>query len=63
MSKFVYKGAVYAFDSLVTHCWEATTWAVSPAKARSNLKFQFRNKYNYSRCIPIDLPGQLVVAQ
>lgn len=40
--KYTYKGAVYAFDNLVAAHWEASTWAISEAKAVSNLKYRFR---------------------
>ena len=60
--KYVYEGAVYAFDSLVVMRWKASTWAISEAKAISNLKFRFRNEFNYSRCTPLDMPGRLTIA-
>ena len=57
MRKYLYKGAVYAWDSLVLINWSAVTCAGSRAKALSNLKFQFRKMYNYANYVPIRLLG------
>jgi hypothetical protein len=59
--KYVYEGAVYARDSLVSERWKAVTWASSESKAISNLKYRFRNDYYYEPCVPLSLPGSLTV--
>lgn len=60
--KYTYKGAVYAFDNLIAVCWEASTWAISEAKAVSNLKYQFRRAAGIANYTPISLPGKLTVS-
>ncbi len=60
--KYTYRGAVYAFDNLVTTHWEASTWANSEAKAVANLKHRFRQFAGMVNHIPITLPGILIVS-
>lgn len=40
-SKFMYKGPVYMFDKFVEN-WTGYTWAVSEAKALSNLSYSWK---------------------
>lgn len=61
MNRYIYKGVVYAFEKIVSRRWEAETRAVSPEKARSNLKYRFRNQHGYSKTVPIDLPDSLII--
>jgi hypothetical protein len=61
MRKYLYKGAVYAWGSLVLINWSAVTCADSRAKALSNLKFQFRKMYNYANYVPICLSGDFEI--
>ena len=58
--KYSYKGAVYVFGSLVSTHWEASTWAVSEAKAVSNLKYQFRKHAGVVNSAPITFSGKVV---
>ena len=58
--KYTYKGAVYAFNKLVATHWEASTWAVSEAKAAANLKHRFRKQVRIANHTPIVLDGLLV---
>ena len=63
MSKrYTYKGAVYAFNNLITSHWEASTWAVSEAKAMTNLKHRFRKSVGMLNHIPITLPGKITLS-
>lgn len=59
--KYTYKGAVYAFNNLVSTHWEASTWAISEKKAISNLKYRFR-KYAGLNQVPIRFSGTLTVS-
>jgi len=45
-SKFVYDGPVTAFGQLLINKWHGETWAVSEAKALSNLSYQFKTETN-----------------
>lgn len=44
-SKYKYSGPVYKFDKYVGD-WEATTWAVSSAKALANLSYRYKTENN-----------------
>ena len=57
---YAFTGAVKVHDKLVADAFKATTWAVSPGKARSNIAFQFRKKANIANHIPITLIGEIV---
>ena len=60
--KYTYRGAVYAFDDLVMANWEASTWAVSEAKAVANLKYRFRQFAGMVNHTPITFSGKLIVS-
>lgn len=60
--KYTYRGAVYAFDSLVAVHWEASTWAISEAKAVANLKYRFRQSAGMVNHTPITFSGRLIVS-
>lgn len=45
-SKFVYEGPVTSFGKLIANNWHGETWAVSEAKALSNLSYQFKTETN-----------------
>lgn len=57
--KYEYEGAVYAFGELASAHWKASTWAISPKKAITNLKYRFRIDNNYSYRTPLEMPGAL----
>lgn len=60
MKQYSYKGPVLEFEKIVTNNWEASTWAASPSKARSNLAFRFKKEHGKSCSAKITLPGKLV---
>lgn len=63
MSKlYTYKGAVYAFDRLVSCNWEASTFAPSEKKAISNLKHRFRNAIGAVNHTPISFSGNITTS-
>ena len=57
--QYVYEGAVYAFRTLASDNWKASTWAESKGRAVANLKHRFRREFNYAACTPLDLPGRI----
>ena len=63
MKQYVYKGPVLVFDKCVTNHWEASTYAVSPSKARSNLMHRFKNDHNKATNTKVSLPGKLIVVE
>lgn len=63
MKEYSYKGPVMEFDKIIANCWEGTTRAVSPSKAKSNLAFRFKKQYNRVTNTKITLPGKLEVIE
>ena len=61
MYHWLYEGPVYEFDTMVVEKWKATTYAVSEAKALSNLAYRFKRKRGKSPDTKIKLPGKLKV--
>lgn len=60
MKKYRYIGPVMEFDTCIMNEWEAETIAVSKRKARSNLTYQFKNKYDRLPTAKIMLPGDII---
>ena len=46
MPRYIYKGPVMEFGTLLTDIWEGETVAPSEKKARSNLTYQFKKRNN-----------------
>ena len=60
MTLYSYAGPVLEFDKIVTNCWQGQTYAVSEAKARSNLAYQFKKENGKVPRSKITLPGKIV---
>lgn len=61
MALYSYNGPVLEFDRIVANHWQAQTYAVSEAKARANLVFQFKRNTGRVPRTKITLPGKIVV--
>lgn len=61
MQKYAYNGPVMEFDVCIMSNWKGETMAVSESKARSNLAYQFKKKYNRIASSRILLPGEIVM--
>lgn len=61
MQKYAYNGPVMEFDTCIMNNWKGETMAVSESKARSNLAYQFKKKYNRIASSRISLPGEIVM--
>lgn len=59
MNRYVFRGRVYVQDVLSEDDWTAETFAVSGAKALSNIKYQYKKQNNYNMRTPVDLRGRL----
>lgn len=57
---YSYKGPVTSFGRVLTDYWEGETNAVSEAKARCNLAYQFKKQNKRSAGSRIELPGKVV---
>ncbi len=61
MALYSYGGAVLEFGKIVANHWRGQTYAVSEARARSNLAFQFKKETGRVPRSKITLPGKIVV--
>jgi hypothetical protein len=61
MGLYSYNGPVLEFDKIVSNHWQAQTYAVSEAKARTNLAFQFKRDTGRVPRTKITLPGKIVL--
>lgn len=61
MNQYFYEGPVMEFDRCVVFNWRATTRAVSEAKARSNLAYQYKKANNRTANTRVTLPGKLTM--
>lgn len=60
MTQYSYDGPVLEFGRCITPRWQASTYAPSEGKARCNLVYQFKKKYNKVPNAKIVLPGEIV---
>lgn len=63
MNKYTYQGPVMQYDKCVADKWEASTYAATEQKARSNMAYQFKKKNNLVPNVKITLPGEVVMVQ
>lgn len=59
MGKYIYEGPVTVFDKCVENRWRGETYAVSEAKARSNLTYQWKKRNNLVANTVVKLPGKV----
>lgn len=59
MTLYSYTGPVLIFDKIVSNHWHGETYAVSEAKARTNLAFQFAKELGRVPRTKITLPGKI----
>lgn len=60
MDRYIYDGPVLEFGKCIYNRWHGETMAESEAKAYSNLKYQFRKKYNKAVNSRLELPGNII---
>ena len=60
MTLYSYNGPVLAFEKIVANQWQAQTYAVSEAKARTNLAYQFKMETGRVPRTKITLPGKII---
>lgn len=62
MNQYIYDGPVMEFETCVASRWQASTYAVSEKKARSNLAYQYKKRNNRIPGAKITLPGKVKLA-
>lgn len=55
MGHYIYNGAVLNIGNVISNKWKGETYAVSEKKAVSNLCYQFKKQYGYSKSAKISL--------
>ena len=60
MNLYLYDGPVFEFERIVANHWQGQTYAVSEAKARTNLAFQFKKETGRVPRAKITLPGKII---
>lgn len=61
MCLYSYDGPVLAFDKCIADHWRGQTYAVSEAKARTNLEYQFKKQTGRVPRTRISLPGKIIL--
>ena len=59
MSLYRYCGPVKEFDNIINSRWDATTYANTEAKAKSNLTYRYKREHGKAADCKITLPGKL----
>lgn len=59
MTQYRYSGPVMEFGRCVASRWEASTYAPSESKARSNLTYRYKKEHNRIASSKITLPGAI----
>lgn len=62
MKLYYYDGPVMEFDTCIVNRWQASTYAVSEKKAKSNLTFRFKKLHNKTNTVKITLPGKIIAS-
>lgn len=62
MREYRYDGPVMHFEDCVQHRWEASTYAPSESKAKSNLAYRYKKENGLMPNTKITLPGKLISA-
>ena len=59
MNHYIYAGPVFEFDRCVNYRWKGETFAISEAKARSNLAYQYKKQHKLKPATVIKITGKL----
>lgn len=63
MKQYLYDGPVMEFNNCVDNRWQSSTYAVSEAKAKNNLSYQYKKENKKTPNTKISLPGHIVSIQ
>lgn len=61
MRLYSYNGPVLEFNKIIANSWQGQTYAVSEAKARTNLAYQFKQETGRVPRTKITLPGKIIL--
>ncbi len=60
---YLYNGPVFIFGNCIQSRWRGKTKAVSRAKAKANLTYQWKKEHGYAPNAAISLPGRVVMTE
>lgn len=63
MHVYRYKGPVLNFNNKIAESWSGETTALTEAKAKSNLIYQFKNENKLESNTRIFLPGEIILVR
>lgn len=63
MTLYSYVGPVLEFEKIVCNEWHGQTYAVTEARARSNLAYQFKKETGRIPRTRISLPGKITLEE
>ena len=58
---YSYRGPVTSFGKVISNNWYGTTYAVTPAKAKTNLMYRFKEETNRVPGAKIEFPGKVIL--
>lgn len=61
METYIYQGPVMSFGKCVEKKWVGYTQAVSPKKAKNNLKFRYKMTHGLTTKAKIELPEKILL--
>lgn len=61
MDYYSYTGPVEMFGKVVEPQWKGVTYAATPAKAKSNLAYQWKKAHGRTASSRVELPGKVEV--
>ena len=63
MDRYAYSGPVKIFGTIVQKDWYAETIAATPAKAKSNLAYQWKKDNGRTASSKVELPGKIILME
>ena len=63
MNLYSYDGPIKEFDDIISSRWQATTYATSEKKARSNLAYRYKKEHKKTPNALIKLPGKITLVE
>lgn len=63
MDRYSYTGPVEVFGTLVDQRWHGETTAATPARAKSNLAYQWKKAHGKTANSRVTLPGKVILVE
>lgn len=63
MDLYGYSGPVVIFGQIVEPNWSGVTRAATPARAKSNLTYQWKKAHGKTAASRVELPGKVILME